>query len=85
MIENTTFIVPLRIETFDRLRNVIVSTIYILDNTDAQIIIKEVDTESAFIASLCLKLLIVLVRRKQNDSRMSLSKVMIRSSTARRF
>ena len=51
MIENTTFIVPLRIETFDRLRNVIVSTIYILDNTDAQIIIKEVDTESAFIAS----------------------------------
>ena len=51
MIENTTFIVPLRIETTDRLRNVIVSTCYLLDNTDAKVIIKEVDTASTFAAT----------------------------------
>jgi len=51
MIENTTFIVPLRIETTDRLRNVIVSTCYILDKTDAKVIIKEVDTASTFRAT----------------------------------
>ena len=51
MIENTTFIVPLRIESTDRLRNVIVSTCYLLDNTDAQVIIKEVDTASTFAVS----------------------------------
>ena len=48
MIENTTFIVPLRIESTDRMRNVIVSTCYLLDNTDAKVIIKEVDKESVF-------------------------------------
>jgi len=51
MIENTTFIVPLRIETPDRLRNVIVSTCYLLDNTDCKVIIKEVDTASTFAAT----------------------------------
>ena len=51
MIENTTFIVPLRIESHDRLRNVIVSTCYLLDNTDCKIIIQEVDTASTFAAS----------------------------------
>ena len=47
-LSNTTFIVPLRIETDDRLRNVIVSSIYLLDNTDCQIIVKESDKTSVF-------------------------------------
>ena len=47
-LSNTTFIIPLRIETDDRLRNVIVSSIYLLDNTDCQIIIKESDKISVF-------------------------------------
>ena len=51
MLSNTTFIVPLRIESFDRLRNVVVSSIYLLDNTDCTLIIKEADSESAFEAS----------------------------------
>ncbi len=51
MLSNTTFIVPLRIESFDRLRNVVVSSIYLLDNTDCTLIIKESDSESAFEAS----------------------------------
>ena len=46
MLSNTTFIVPLRIESFDRLRNVVVSSIYLLDNTDCTLIIKEADSES---------------------------------------
>ena len=46
MLSNTTFIVPLRIESFDRLRNVVVSSIYLLDNTDCTLIIKEADAES---------------------------------------
>ena len=48
-LSNTTFIVPLRIESDDRLRNVIVSSIYLLDNTDCKIIIKESDKTSVFI------------------------------------
>ena len=47
-LSNTTFIVPLRIESDDRLRNVIVSSIYLLDNTDCHLIIKESDTTSVF-------------------------------------
>jgi len=50
-LSNTTFIVPLRIETDDRLRNVIVSSIYLLDNTDCQIIVKESDKTSVFAES----------------------------------
>jgi len=46
-LSNTTFIIPLRIETDDRLRNVIVSSIY-LDNTDCKIIVKESDKTSVF-------------------------------------
>lgn len=49
MLENTTFIVPLRIESNDRLRNIIVSSIYLLDNTDCSLIIKECDEESVFL------------------------------------
>lgn len=48
MLSNTTFIVPLRIESFDRLRNVVVSSIYLLDNTDCTLLIKEADAESVF-------------------------------------
>ena len=47
-LSNTTFIIPLRIESDDRLRNVIVSSIYLLDNTDCQIIVKESDKTSVF-------------------------------------
>jgi len=50
-LTNTTFIVPLRIESSDRLRNVVVSSIYLLDNTDCTLIIKEADSESIFEAS----------------------------------
>ena len=48
MLSNTTFIVPLKIESFDRLRNVIVSSIYLLDNTECNLIIQEVDEQSTF-------------------------------------
>ena len=48
MLSNTTFIVPLKIESFDRLRNVIVSSIYLLDNTECTLIIQEVDNQSTF-------------------------------------
>lgn len=47
-LTNTTFIMSLRIESDDRLRNVIVSSIYLLDNTDCKIIIKESDKTSVF-------------------------------------
>ena len=48
MLKDTTFIIPIRIESDDRLRNVIVSSIYLLDNTECNIIIKESDSESIF-------------------------------------
>ena len=47
-LTNTTFIVPLRIDTGDRLRNVILSTSYLLHNFDTTVMIKEVDSERRF-------------------------------------
>ena len=43
-----TFIIPLRIETADRMRNITTSLIYLLRNFDTHVIVKEVDTESIF-------------------------------------
>lgn len=43
-----TFIIPIRIESSDRLRNVITTTAFLLENFDTNIIIKEVDSESIF-------------------------------------
>jgi hypothetical protein len=47
-LTEATFIIPIRIESSDRLRNVIATTAFLLENFDANIIIKEVDSESIF-------------------------------------
>jgi len=47
-LKNTTFIVPLRIDTGDRLRNVIITTSYLLYHFDTNVLIKEVDSERRF-------------------------------------
>ena len=47
-LTKATFIIPVRIESQDRMRNVITSTIFLLQNFDTNIIIKEVDSESIF-------------------------------------
>lgn len=47
-LKEATFIVPIRIESSDRLRNVITSLCYIISNFDTNIIVKEVDSESVF-------------------------------------
>lgn len=47
-LRNTTFIIPLRIDTGDRLRNVILTTSYLLHHFDTNVIIKEVDSEHRF-------------------------------------
>ena len=47
-LKNTTFIIPLRFDTGDRLRNVILSTVYLLHNFDTTVMIKEVDSERRF-------------------------------------
>ena len=43
-----TFIIPLRIETADRMRNITTSLIYLLSNFDTHVIIKEFDAEPIF-------------------------------------
>ena len=43
-LKEATFIIPIRIESTDRLRNVITSTAFLLENFDTNIIIKEVDS-----------------------------------------
>ena len=45
-LSEATFIIPIRIESNDRLRNVITTTAFLLENFDTNIIIKEVDSES---------------------------------------
>jgi len=43
-----TFIIPVRIESPDRLRNVVTTTAFLMENFDTNIIIKEVDKEPVF-------------------------------------
>jgi hypothetical protein len=47
-LTEATFIIPIRIESSDRLRNVITTTAFLLENFDTNILIKEVDAESVF-------------------------------------
>ena len=47
-LTNSTFIIPIRIESNDRLRNVITSLCYLLSNFETNIIVREVDSESVF-------------------------------------
>lgn len=47
-LTNATFIVPIRIESQDRLRNVLTVLYFLLSNFDTNIIVKEVDTKSVF-------------------------------------
>jgi len=47
-LTNATFIMPLRIESQDRLRNIILSLSYLLNNFKTNVIIQEVDSESKF-------------------------------------
>lgn len=47
-LSNATFIIPIRIESQDRLRNVLTSVYFLLANFDTNIIVKEVDSKSIF-------------------------------------
>lgn len=47
-LKNTTFIIPIRIESDDRLRNIITVCCYLLSVFDTNVIVKEVDNESVF-------------------------------------
>ncbi len=47
-LKNVDFVIPLRIDTGDRLRNVILSTSYLLHHFDCTVTIKEVDSERRF-------------------------------------
>ena len=47
-LTKTTFIIPLRIETADRMRNIITILIYLTRNFDTKIIVKEVDESSVY-------------------------------------
>ena len=55
-LKNTTFIIPLRVDTGDRLRNVVLSTAFLLNKFDNNVIIKEVDSERRFEA-YCLPII----------------------------
>ena len=56
-MKDLTYLLPCRIETDDRLRNVITSVTYILKNfPEAKVLVKEVDTQSHFTESVYLKL-----------------------------
>ena len=47
-LKDTTIIIPLRIESSDRMRNVITSLCYLLETFDTNIIVKEGDSQSVF-------------------------------------
>ena len=47
-LSKATFIIPIRIESDDRMRNVITSLAFLLENFETNIIVKEVDSRSIF-------------------------------------
>ena len=47
-LKDCTFIIPLRIDTDDRLRNIILSTSFLLNNFDCKVIVKESDEMKKF-------------------------------------
>lgn len=47
-LENTTFIIPLRIESEDRMRNIITVLCFLLETFNAKVIVKEVDYQKVF-------------------------------------
>ena len=47
-LSQATFIIPVRIESSDRLRNVVTTTAFLMENFDTNILIKEVDKEPVF-------------------------------------
>lgn len=47
-LEDVTFLIPLRIESQDRMRNIITSLIFLLRNFNTNVIVKEYDCESIF-------------------------------------
>ena len=48
-LSKATFIIPIKIESDDRLRNVITSICFLLDNFDTTVMVKEVDEQSRFV------------------------------------
>lgn len=48
-LSNATFIIPLRIESADRMRNIITLLCFLFENFDTNVIVKEVDSESVFV------------------------------------
>lgn len=48
-LSKSTFIIPIRLETDDRVRNVITSLCFLLSNFKTNIIVKEVDSSSVFL------------------------------------
>ena len=55
-LKSCTFIIPVRIESEDRIRNIITVLCYLLDNFDAKVILKEVDQEPIFEEELLLQI-----------------------------
>ena len=47
-LKDCTFIIPVRIESEDRLRNIITTCCFLLENFHTTVIVKEVDTKSVF-------------------------------------
>ena len=55
-LKNCTFIIPIRIESEDRMRNVVTVLAYLLKNIDTKVILKEVDVESVFVDQVLPKI-----------------------------
>lgn len=51
-LSKATFIIPIRVESEDRMRNIITCILFLLENFDTNIIVKEVDTTSVFEESI---------------------------------
>ena len=62
-----TYVIPLRIESADRMRNVITTLTYLLKNFNARVIVKEFDKESIFNSSVRPQLETVLYKQEYEN------------------
>ena len=85
-LNQATFIIPVRIESPDRLRNVVTSIAFLLENFHTNIIVKEVDKESIFHRDALPLLESVLISRISSLTlTLCFSRVMILSFIVRGF
>ena len=70
-LTKATFIIPIKIESDDRLRNVITSICFLLDNFETTVMVKEVDEQSRFVTEALPQICLLYTSPSPRDRSLS--------------